>query len=347
MIPPSSCCVELHPRKAFLMPYSFAAFVLQKIGKYAMILLHMATLYTHKAANIRKTWLLMAAFLGVVIGIGWIFSRVYGASEILYVAVGFSIFMNVLSYWFSDKIVLKMHHAEPVDPKKHPELYRVLENLSITAGLPMPKFFLIRDPAPNAFATGRNPKHAVVAVTSGLLERLDRSELEGVLAHELSHIGNRDMLVSTVAVVLVGFLSILSDMFMRSMWFGGVGGRDRDGGKANGIIIVIGIALSILAPIIASLIHLAISRRREFLADTSGVLLTRYPEGLASALKKIASYSQPMRTATNATAHLFFENPFGADRQKGVRKTPWIVKIFLTHPPIEDRIRALLGIRIS
>lgn len=304
----------------------------------------MATLYTHKIANIRKTWLLMAVFFGVVIGVGWAFSQVYGAPEILYVAVAFSIFMNALSYWFSDKIVLKMHHAEQVDLKKHPELYRVLENLSITAGLPMPKFYLIRDPAPNAFATGRDPKHAVVAVTSGLLERLDRSELEGVLAHELSHIGNRDMLVSTVAVVLLGFISILSDMFMRSMWFGG-GDGDRDRGKAGGIIIIVGIALSILAPIIASLIHLAISRRREFLADTSGALLTRYPEGLASALKKIANYSQPMRSATNATAHLFFENPFGTDR-KEERKTPWIAKMFSTHPPIEERIRALGDIRI-
>lgn len=282
----------------------------------------------------------MAIFFGVVIGVGWTFSQIYGNPGILYVAVAFSIFMNVLGYWFSDKIVLKLHKAQPVDLKSHPELYRVLENLTITAGLPMPKFYLINDPAPNAFATGRDPKHAVVATTSGLLEKLDRSELEGVLAHELSHIGNRDMLVSTVAVVLVGFISILSDMFMRSMWFGGIGGHDRDRGRAGGIILVVGIILSILAPIIASLIHLAISRRREFLADTSGVLLTRYPEGLASALRKISSYSRPIQTATNATAHLFFENPFGADRN-GIRKTPFIVKMFSTHPPIEERIAAL------
>ena len=300
------------------------------------------TLYTQKDRNIRKTWLLMAGFFGLVIGIGWTFSYIYQSPGILYVAVFFSIFMNILSYWFSDKIVLKMHRARPVDMASNKELYRVLENLTIAAGLPMPKFYLIEDPAPNAFATGRNPEHAVVAVTSGLLEKLDRSELEGVLAHELSHIGNRDMLISTIAVVLVGFVSILSDMFMRSMWYGGMGGNDRDRGRAHAIILVIGIALSILAPIVASLIHLAISRRREFLADTSGVLLTRYPEGLASALRKIASYGRPLKTATNATAHLFFENPFGADASAGsARKTPFLVKMFSTHPPIEERITAL------
>ncbi len=302
-------------------------------------------LYTHRSRNIYKTWLLMAIFFGVVMGVGWVFSQVYGNPNILYMAVGFSIFMNIFSYWFSHKIVLALHHAKPVDLKLHPEVYRVLENLTIAAGLPMPKFYIIEDPAPNAFATGRNPKNAVVAVTTGLLERLDRSELEGVLAHELSHIGNRDMLVSTVAVVLVGFISILSDMFMRSMWYGG--GNDEDRGKVGGILIIAGIVLSILAPIIASLIHLAISRKREFLADASGTLLTRYPEGLASALKKISTYSRPMKTATNATAHLFLENPFGADhdRGSGERKTPWIVKIFSTHPPVEERVRALVGDR--
>lgn len=313
------------------------------------------TLYTQRSKNIYKTWVLMTIFFGVVIAIGWIFSQIYGNPGILYIAVFFSIFMNILSYWFSDKIVLALHRAKPVELKEKTEIYRVLENLTIAAGLPMPKFYIINDSAPNAFATGRNPKHAVVAVTTGLLERLDRSELEGVLAHELSHIGNRDMLVSTVAVVLVGFVSIISDMFMRSMWFGGMS-DDRDRDRAGGILILIGIVLSILAPIIASLVHLAISRRREFLADTSGALLTRYPEGLASALKKIASYSQPMRTATNATAHLFFENPFGADLPAGAstkggrmtpRKTPWIVKIFSTHPPIEERINALLYSSLS
>lgn len=299
------------------------------------------TLYTHRSQNIIKTWVLMSAFFMLVIAVGWVFSRMYNNPGILYIAVFFSIFMNVLSYWFSHKIVLALHHAKPVDFKENQELYRILENLTIAAGLPMPKLYIIDDPAPNAFATGRNQKHAVVAVTTGLLKILDRSELEGVLAHELSHIGNRDMLVSTVAVVLVGFISILSDMFMRSMWFGG-GHNDDRGGRAQGILILIGIILSILAPIIASLIHLAISRRREFLADSSGVLLTRYPEGLALALEKIAKYSRPMKTATNATAHLFLENPFGADSSTRLgRKTPWIIKLFSTHPPVEERIAAL------
>jgi len=303
------------------------------------------TLYTQKYANIRKTWLLMTGFFIVVIGIGYVFATVYRNPAILYIAVAFSIVMNVVSYWFSDKIVLALHRAEPVDFKANPELYRVLENLTIAAGLPMPAFYLTRDPSPNAFATGRDPKHAVVCVTSGLLERLDRTELEGVLAHELSHIGNRDMLVSTVAVVLAGFVSILSDMFMRSMWFGGMGRSrdDREGG--GGILIIIGIVLSILAPIFATLIQLAISRRRELLADTSGVLLTRYPEGLISALRKISASPRPLATATNATAHLFFKNPFGGDRDGG-QKIPRVARLFMTHPPIEERIAALEKVRV-
>lgn len=297
------------------------------------------TLYTQVSKNVRKTWLLMVLFFGVVIGVGWVFAQVYESPVILYIAVAFSMVMNVISYWFSDKIVLALHRAKEVDLREHKELYRILENLTIAAGLPMPKFYLITDPAPNAFATGRDPDHAVVAVTTGLLERLDRSELEGVLAHELSHIGNRDMLISTVAVVLVGFIAVLSDIFMRSLWFGGFRRDERSGG-AQGILLLVGVLLSILAPLIASLIHLAISRKREFLADASGSLLTRYPEGLASALRKIASYSHPMKTATNATAHLFFENPFGADH-KSTSKTPWLIKLFSTHPPIAERIKAL------
>ncbi|KKW20272.1 MAG: Protease HtpX-like protein [Parcubacteria group bacterium GW2011_GWB1_52_7] len=296
------------------------------------------TLYTEQSKNIRKTWILMSLFFGIVIAIGWVFAQIYANPGILYFAVFFSIVMNVASYWFSDKIVLALHRAKIVDFKENSELYRVLENLTITAGLPMPKFYIMEDPSPNAFATGRDPKHAVVVVTTGLLGTLDRSELEGVLAHELSHIGNRDMLVSTVAVVLVGFIAILSDMFLRSSRFARIGGNNRDG-RAGGILIILGILLAILAPIIASLIQLAISRRREFLADASGALLTRYPDGLASALNKISAYSQPLRTATNATAHLFLHNPFGADRNQD--KTPWLVKIFSTHPPIEERIKAL------
>ncbi len=302
-------------------------------------------LYTEQSHNMWKTWLLMTIFFSAVIGIGWGFANAFGNPSILYIAVIFSIVMNVVSYWFSDKIVLAMHRAQPVEMKARPELYRVLENLTIAAGLPMPKFFLIQDPQPNAFATGRDAKHAVVCVTSGLLNITDRSELEGVLAHELSHIGNRDMLLSTVAVVLVGFISILSNMFMRSMFFGGGRRDDREG--SSGVFMLVGIALSILAPLFASLLQLAISRRREFQADTSGALLTRYPEGLASALEKISHFSQPLATANNATAHLFLQNPFGTDSDGKKRKTSWMAKIFSTHPPIEERIAALKGLKVK
>jgi heat shock protein HtpX len=301
-------------------------------------------LYQHKAKNIRRTWLLMTVFFGLVIGIGWLLSLYWRSPGILYLAVFFSVMMNIVSYWFSDKIALALHGAKPLDVETYPEVSRIVENLSLTAGLPAPKIFLIHDGSPNAFATGRNPHHAVVAVTTGLLERLDRSELEGVLAHELSHIGNRDMLVSTVAVVLAGFVSVVADLFMRSLWFSRMGGDDRERG-GNGVLLLFGLALSILAPLFATLMHLAISRKREFLADASGALLTRYPEGLASALEKIAGYPKPLRSATNATAHLFFENPFGADAGSERRKTPWIVKIFSTHPPMEERIAALKGMR--
>jgi heat shock protein HtpX len=226
------------------------------------------TLYTQKESNIFKTWLLFILFLIIVIGIGWFFSRLYNNPSILYFAVIFSFLMNFIAYWYSDKIVLKMANAVPIKKENAPELYNIVENLCITAGLPMPKIYLIREKQPNAFATGRNPKHAVVAVTEGLLEKLDRSELEGVIAHELSHIGNRDMLLSTVVVVLVGFISILSDIFLRSSFFGGFRSRDdRDSGQVGAILVLIGIVLAILAPISATLIQLAISRKREFLAD--------------------------------------------------------------------------------
>lgn len=277
----------------------------------------------------------MALFFVVIIGIGWAFSYVYDSSGILYFAVIFSIVMNILSYWFSDKIILRMHGAQQVTNESHPDLYNVVENLSITAGLPMPKVYVIPDSAPNAFATGRNKEHAVVAVTTGLLQILNKTELEGVIAHELAHIGNRDMLLSTVVVVLVGFVALLSDMFMRGMWFGGMKNRDSDN-KASAIFAIIGVILAILSPIIATLIQLAISRKREYLADASGVLLTRYPEGLASALEKISRAGIPMKTANNATAHLFISNPFG-----GVGKR--MATMFMTHPPAEERIKILRG----
>ncbi len=278
----------------------------------------------------------MAGFFGVVIALGWAVSYYLQSPGILLFAVIFAIGMNVFAYWNSAKVVVAMSGAKPADERQYAELHNMVENLAITAGLPKPKIFVIDDPAPNAFATGRNKEHAVVAVTTGLLGMMERAELEGVLAHELSHIGNRDMLVSTVAVVLVGFVTLASDFFLRSTFLGG-GGRDRDS-RGNPVLAIIAVALIVLAPIVASLMQLAISRKREFLADASGALLTRYPEGLASALRKIGSYSQPLRRANNATAHLYISNPFGP-RAAGSA----LAKLFMTHPPVEDRIAALLG----
>jgi heat shock protein HtpX len=292
----------------------------------------MATLYTQQSKNTRKTWLLMSLFLVIIIGIGYFFSQYYGNPNILYFFVAFSVLMNIISYWFSDKVALSMNHAKQIQEKDNQELWHIVENLSITAGLPMPKVYIIQDPAPNAFATGRNKKHAVVAVTTGLLEILDKNELEGVIAHELSHIGNKDILLSTVVVVLVGFITIVADVFTRSMIFRR-GNRDNEN-NSGGIMMLIGILLMILAPIFATLIKLAISRKREFLADASGALLTRYPEGLASALRKISQYSKPMKYANTATAHMFISNPFA------IRK---VSAMFATHRPTEARIKVLLG----
>jgi heat shock protein HtpX len=296
----------------------------------------MASLYTHKTSNIRKTWFMFAIFFAVVIGIGWIFSQAYGDPSILYIAVIFSIVMNVAAYWWSDKLVLAMSHAVPVSRENARELYNAVENLCITAGLPVPKIYIIDESSPNAFATGRNPEHAVIAVTTGLLNRLSRAELEGVIAHELSHIGNRDMLVSTAVVVLVGFIAILSDFFTRSLLWGGGRRRSSDSGGSP-IILVLAIAASILAPLAATLMRLAISRSREFLADASGALLTRYPDGLASALEKISHDATPLRVASNTTAHLWFDDPFDRPGQK-VSK---LHKLFMTHPPVAERIAAL------
>jgi len=292
----------------------------------------MATLYTQQASNTRRTWFLMAVFLAVVVALGWLISFYYNNQAILYLAIILSLMMNFASYWWSDKIVLALAGANPADHDSNTELYHLVENLSITAGLPLPKIYLINDPAPNAFATGRDKKHAVVAVTSGLLARLNKNELEGVIAHELSHIGNRDILLQSVIVVLVGLIAILSDIFIRSRF---IFGRGDDDNKAGGILAIVGIVFIVLSPIIASLIQLAISRQREFLADSSGALLTRYPEGLASALEKIGSYNQPMKKASNAMAHLYISNPFGARAAKGV------AKLFMTHPPIEERVAKL------
>ena len=247
--------------------------------------------------------------------------------------------MNIFSYWSSDKIALSLNHAKEIKREDNVDLWNTVENLSITAGLPMPKVCIIEDPSPNAFATGRDKNHAVVCVTTGLLQILNKTELEGVIAHELSHIGNRDILLSTVVVVLVGFVSIVSHMFLRSTFFGGRGNRDNNDGA--GIMMLIGIVLSILAPISATLIQLAISRKREFLADASGALITRYPEGLASALQKISNYSGKMQYANTATAHMFIVNPFGSGSQLGKK----VSNLFSTHPPLEDRIARLRSMK--
>lgn len=278
----------------------------------------------------------MITFALVVIGVGWFFSYYLDAQGILFIAVAFALTMNVGSYWFSDKIALSMNGARPVTRKTHFDLWNITENLSIAAGLPMPKLYVIEDAAPNAFATGRDEKHAVVAVSTGLLNMLEKSELEGVIAHELSHIKNKDMLVMTVTVVLLGFITILADIFIRMTLYGGF--RGNNDSKAGLVIGLVGIVFAILAPITAQLIHLAISRKREFLADASAGLMTRYPEGLASALEKIGAYKQPMKRANNATAHLFISNPFGSAK-RGKR----LAKLFSTHPPMEDRVNALRG----
>lgn len=298
----------------------------------------MASLYSTQSSNVWKTWVLMTGFLVFVVLIGWFLSLYYGSPGILYFFVALSLIMNFTSYWFSDKIVLKISGAKRADRKEYFDLYTIVENLSISSGLPMPKVYVVTDQAPNAFATGRDQKHAVVAVTTGLLHILEKNELEGVIAHELAHIQNRDILLQSVVVVLVGLIAIASDFFIRSTMWGGRG-RDREGG--NGIMIIVGIVLMILSPIVATIIQLAISRKREFLADATGALMTRYPEGLASALIKISASDIPMKKANHATAHLYISDPFDDIQEK--KKTSFMHKLFMTHPPVEERVAALLN----
>ncbi|MCK5416241.1 M48 family metallopeptidase [Candidatus Parcubacteria bacterium] len=297
------------------------------------------TLYTHQDSNRRKTWLLLTSFLVFVSIVGYIFSVYMDSSAILYFAVAFSIISSFISYWWSDKIVLKMSDAHEIKFEDNRELYRIVENLCITAGLPTPKIYIINDTAPNAFATGRDPEHAVVAVTKGLLQKLDRAELEGVIAHELSHIGNRDILLMTIVTVLVGVVVLLADWFRRFTFFG----RRRSNKNMHISIVILAIVLSILAPIFAYLMQFAISRKREFLADASGALLTRYPEGLASALEKIASDPEPLEVANRATAHLYISSPF---KKKVGNKPGFFAKAFMTHPSTEERIAALRNLNV-
>lgn len=298
----------------------------------------MATLYTHADSNTRKTWLLIAGFFIFIMIVGYVFSYAMNDQAILFFAVGLSIFMSFFSYWYSDKIVLAMSSAKEVKFEDNKELYRLVENLCITAGLPVPKIYIIVDTAPNAFATGRDPEHAVIAFTTGILQKLERSELEGVVAHELSHVGNRDILIATIVTVLVGVVVLLADWFRRWTFWGG--GRKRDDSKDGGIaaaIMIAAIILSILAPIFAYMMQFAVSRKREFLADADGALLTRYPEGLARALEKISADQEPLEAANRATAHLYIVTPF----KEGQKKRGFFSKAFMTHPPVEERIAAL------
>ncbi|HYE22318.1 MAG TPA: M48 family metallopeptidase [Verrucomicrobiae bacterium] len=290
--------------------------------------------YSEIATNKRKTALFLTGFLLLIIALGWGLSYYADQPALLPIAVIFAVVMNFISYFYSDKIVLSMSGAKEIKRTDDPELYRTVENLSIAAGLPTPKIYLIEDTAPNAFATGRDPKHAVVAITTGLRTKLTKQELEGVMAHELSHIGNYDIRLATVIVVLVGVITLLADWMFRIAFHG----RRKNGG--NAFFAAIALVLALLAPLAATLIQLAISRKREFLADASGVLLTRYPQGLASALKKIAADHEPLEVANKATAHLYIVNPLKEHIDSG-DQIGWFAKLFMTHPPINERIDKL------
>ena len=290
------------------------------------------------ASNIRKTWLLFAVFLVIIIGLGWFFSYYFDSRAILVIAVIFSFLMSFISYWYSDKIILAISKAKPLKKEENPEIYRIVEKLCAAVNLPIPKIYIIHDAAPNAFATGRNPKKAVIAVTSGLLDTLTRLELEGVIAHELSHIGNRDILFQMVVAVLVGSAVMLSDLFFRRMMLDGLSRRDnREGtGDVRAVMLIAALIAVILSPLIAKLIQLAISRKREFLADASGVLLTHRPNELAKALEKISRNQTSLKIANKATAHLFITSPFKGQQAKGL-----LVRLFSTHPPVEERVKKL------
>lgn len=286
--------------------------------------------YDHISANKRKTILLLGVFLLLIIALGFVFSQAYDAPEVLYGAVIFSAIYSLISYFLSANLTLLISRAKPLSRTNAPEVYKMVENLAIAAGLPTPKIYLIDDTATNAFATGRNPQNAVVVFTTGILQKLNKSELEGVVAHELSHIGNYDIRLMALVVVLVGAVTMLADLFLR---IGFSGGRS----KNRGPILLVGIVFALLSPLIATLIQLAISRKREFLADSSATLLTRYPEGLAVALEKISADTEPLEAANKATAHLYIANPL-KNRHDGIG---WFAGLFNTHPPIQERIRRL------
>lgn len=293
----------------------------------------MPTLYNQSSSNTRKAFFLIFLFLIFVILLGWALSYIFSEVWILYIAVIFSATTALSSYWNSDQIILQKTGAETIEKKDDPELYRVVENLSITAGIPMPKIFVLNEMQPNAFATGRDEKHAVIAVTRGLLQKLSKRELEGVIAHEMAHIKEKDILLGSVVVVLVGIVVLISDIFLRSMMFRSFSDNNNNQHPLLLLFSFIGI---IMAPIAATMIKLAISRKQEFRADAEGSLLTRDPEGLAMALEKISQDDTPLRKLDNSTAHLYIAEPY-----KENEKTSWYNKLFMTHPPVEDRVRAL------
>ncbi len=301
------------------------------------------TLYNNSDKNKRKTWFLFSGFFVFTILIGYFFSLAFNDSVVLYFFVFFSIISALISYWFSDKIVLSMSGAHELKFEDNKEIYRLVENLCISIGLPLPKIYLINDPAPNAFATGRNPKNGVIALTSGLLNKLDKSEIEGVIAHELSHIKNYDILIATLTTIMVGIIVLLADWFRHWAFFSNRNSNSENNkGQLQLIIIVVAIILSILAPIFAYMMQFAISRKREFLADADGALITRYPEGLANALEKISSDPNDLKFANRATAHLYISSPL-----KSKNKRSFLSKAFMTHPPVEERIKALRSLDLK
>lgn len=290
-------------------------------------------MYQQIDANKRKTVLLMTLFIIFVIVLGWLLGYVTETGyDGLIIAVILSFFMTAFSYFGGDKVALATAGAKPLDHESNTYVYHLVENLSITAGLPIPKIYLITDPDINAFATGRDPQHASIAITSGAIEKLEKIELEGVIAHELSHIKNYDIRLMMVVLVLVGIIALLADWLIRGTFWKK---NDRDSGNLGLILLIVGIVLAILSPLIAQIIQLAISRKREYLADADGSLLTRYPQGLAGALEKIGQENiKPMKRANNATAHLFIASPFGQTKK-------FMTNLFSTHPPLEDRIAKL------
>ncbi|MFH1030713.1 MAG: zinc metalloprotease HtpX [bacterium] len=291
-------------------------------------------MYSQIDSNKRKTFLLIAIFIAVVIALGWFFGKLLGYGyQGLIIALLISWSMALFGYYKGDSVALWSAGAKEIEKNDNPYVWRLVENLSITAGIPMPHVYIIPDAALNAFATGRDPKHSSIAITAGIIDALEKSELEGVIAHELSHIQNYDIRLMTLVIVLAGTLALLADFFIRSQFWGFGRRRDRDDGGLGGILLIVGIILAILAPLASQLIQLAISRKREFLADASGALLTRYPQGLASALKKISTHSNITRAST-ATAHLYIANPFSGSKK-------FLSNLFSTHPPIEERIEAL------